>query len=352
MTHIARIAALFFLASGMGYAADWESLQACGQTHRDTGSYCLEILHLPGTSSSFLKRPLLLIPGFSQSAKVFDLLPEQGISFARALAERFDFDVFILNPRGIGASDYPAHSDLDDLGAEDVPTALEFVARRTHRRVIVVGHSQGGITALSALSGLTHQEDQGYFNARLARFRQKWVKGLVVVGSNPDMRPSASPSFLSLIGMLGSAASSVAGGFLDYIPLSKLPMGASHVWDFLYHRPNVSPEAREAVIKTTVDATSAGVVRQFSQGIHVDGIQSSAGQKYSDYLALVQVPVAQVALGRDALADVESTYRDSFERIGSRKKRFFEIEGQGHEDFMLNAELHSTLDDAIRFVAR
>ncbi|HET9794487.1 MAG TPA: alpha/beta fold hydrolase [Thermoanaerobaculia bacterium] len=78
-------------------------------------------------------------------------LGTRGTGFGRALADR-GFSVWVLDPRGHGASDRPglaARWSFRDEIVHDVPAALRMAAGR--RRAVLVGHSAGGAAVLAAI---------------------------------------------------------------------------------------------------------------------------------------------------------------------------------------------------------
>lgn len=96
---------------------------------------------------------MLLVPG-TFSTRRFWLGP-QGEGFAVALAQR-GHDVWVLEPRGHGASDRPRSWTMSDWVERDAPAAVEQVLRDTGATGLTwVGHSAGGVVG-AALLGARH----------------------------------------------------------------------------------------------------------------------------------------------------------------------------------------------------
>ena len=121
-------------------------------------------------------------------------------------------------------------------------------------------------------------------------------------------------------------------------------------WSFLYHIENVSKESRKALYNQSLDGTSAATLIQYSNGVLQGCIKTTAGIPYCDGLKNITIPCAQVCFGLDPLAVPHTTERDSFSKIGSQKKKFFTLEDQGHEDFMMNGDFHEDVDPALLFL--
>ena len=164
---------------------DWIPHSVCPQ---GAGS-CLEVIEIQFPLDQVQTGVALLIPGFTQNGRFWDLWPEKNISYARHLMNELGIKVYLLNPRGIGNSDPRHRGNMDDEAIEDIPAALEFVAGREHEKILVFGHSQGGITLLASLSGLTRASGADpVFSREVALQRQALVRGAIAVASNVTMR--------------------------------------------------------------------------------------------------------------------------------------------------------------------
>ncbi|CAG5038311.1 unnamed protein product [Parnassius apollo] len=110
--------------------------------------YILKIFHIAGDKT----KPVLLLPGMIQDVEVFIIRGNK--SLAITLANN-GYDVWALNPRGIGRSRKHVHlnPDLDpkfwdfsfhENGYYDLPAAIDFVLERTsERQLSAIGYSQG-----------------------------------------------------------------------------------------------------------------------------------------------------------------------------------------------------------------
>lgn len=328
----------------------------------------LEVIELAYNSEKPKQGTILLIPGFFQNAFLFDLMPEQGTSFARYLMREKGLKVYMLNPRGTGRSCYPTHSRIDDVAIDDLPSAVEFVSQRENERIFVGAHSQGGIGLQAAMAGLTRCDDgKNCFKAELATERQRPIRGVLSMAVNAKMsapegddRLSARTRVLYYTVLLPNTY------FLDRIPASwltrflsptsdtKVPNGSiaykDSLWDFAYKSGNISPEQQKAFYDLTLDSSSVGIIKQTYRGIHKDGIENTAGEKYADALSTVKVPVAQAAFDADLFANSEMSRLDNFDRLGSEQKIFQSFESQGHEDFLLNGNYHAQMSGLVDFL--
>lgn len=331
---------------------------------------------------------VLLIPGFMENAFAWDIQgdPETntGISYARYL-HTLGFRTYVLHFRGVGQSCYPKKSNLDDLAVDDIPAALRWVRAREGGPVYAVGHSMGGLTLMSSMAGLTRRDlmvtpesialcekgkdAKNCFDWGTALARQSLVNGIMVLGANLDMRVrdteiglkagtqferllSLMPSFLvdrvsrNFLGPIGSTVGNLIDDTTDLGSVAKEPLLHLLIWRYYFTYKNVSPEIKERFQRIAIDSTSRGVLDQYSKAIRGDGLRTIDGeQRYSDFLPYIQLPVAQGSFSKDIFADEIFTFEDTFKRFGSQKKFYRVYEGEGHQDFMLNANLHAHTAD-------
>ena len=90
-----------------------------------TGRIRLNGHRLPRAGAS----AVILLPGFTQNALIYDLFPGRA-SLAEHLWSR-GFDVWMFHPRGTGESGgRHEHASLDDYAASDIPAIISFVAAK------------------------------------------------------------------------------------------------------------------------------------------------------------------------------------------------------------------------------
>lgn len=323
--------------------ADWQAHRLCGADTRpdaETGDYCLEVIELT-TRPKRVRAHALLVPGMLQNAWSFDVLPEEGISFARNLVKH-GVQVWIFHVRCIGRSDCPEDSNLDDIVVDDLPRAVDFVADQAGEPIIVIGQSQGSITLQGYLAGLTREGDGVRFDTGIARERQARIHsaGLFtgsVALTGPSRRiPAASQLGLTFGGVLRLLFDDLSLGWWA----ARFGPGMPHDAHTIVFRPElVSDDAARALYQRTVDATTVGIGLQLAEGVAKGGIRSGE-VRWLDHLENIQVPVVQTVFGLDPLSDPVGTWRDSFSRIGSPQKRLKRVRNQSHEDWMLNRAFH------------
>lgn len=321
----------------------------------------LEIIELEYNSPLPKRGAVMLIPGLFHDAFIWDLLPERGISYARWLMNTQGLQTYLFLPRGEGNSCYPVRSKLDDIIIDDIPTALKWVSDREGGRVYVWGHSQGAITLQASLAGLTRCGIFNCFKPEVADERARWVRAAGFAAGNVTMSSSEKPNphlKMSLVEILIGRPLSPA---IDVIEADWLTQAISptdkdtsspidgddsvaywDIWESVYHIPNISKDARQAWYSKSLDMSTMGILRQYARGISHGGIFASSGEKFADHLKNIRMPSATVTVEFDTLSEAEMTRRDTYERIGSPVKRFYYFEGQGHEDYPLNADIMQT----------
>ncbi len=315
---------------------------------------------------------VILLPGFTQSALIYDLFPGSA-SLAEHLWGR-GYDVWMLHPRGTGESGGRCeHASLDDYAAADIPAIIAFVAERVPAPPILVGHSQGGITSLLCLMGV---EIQGDGTLRLsdaaASSRQEALGGLVAIGAFPSfvyereaplqrlvrrgfpvlgveiplgpllrlVRPLA---FLGvpISARLRRAMTSRLALRVLLFPVSVVLEIAARLpfWEFLYHIPNVTVAARRQVFFATIEGTFTGILEQYYRAIHDSAMRSSDGAiDYSNEYGRLHLPISFVSMELDGFVDEPSMIKLMFDRVSSQTKFNAYLPGVGHEDiFMIPA---------------
>ncbi|MBS1913326.1 MAG: alpha/beta fold hydrolase [Bacteroidetes bacterium] len=333
--------------------------------------------------------PLILWEGFYQNGIFFDVMPGSG-SIAEYLHAN-GYDVWILNSRGNGGSTGTHFfASMDDFAAIDIPTVIAFVTAKAGRRPVYVGHSQGGNTALMSMMGACKKPDgEVYLSDTEARARQESLLALVTLGSYLDFtfsKPSSLQQFvrqgvvLTLFGRKFHIISS--DGILKILHILKripvpVPLALREAmvnskalriilfpltlilnfvslmktWEFLYHIPNVSREARLRLFYRTMQSTYWGILYQYQQAVKFEKMMSVDKRvNYSRHYPAVTLPISVVTMEYDTLADAEQTRVVMFPKLGSREKYFTEWMGQGHEDFVMNPDYFHQLTDAINLL--
>lgn len=358
---------------------DWRALKLpvldtrYPEGHKKRKACDRELIELRYSAAMPQRGSALLIPGFMENAHAWDLAPERGISYARWLMHTKGLKVYMLHIRGVGKSCYPAKSNLDDMAIDDIPAALaEVSAREGRENLLVIGHSMGGIALQASLAGLDRCGEVNCFKAESATARQALVDGIAVEGSNVEftLRDKEVPlragaSFQKLLMLMppllfdrvaADTALAVSDGLDDLFDGTtggnvtnavREPVFQALFWRYFYSGPNVAPDVRELFKRRALDATSRGTIEQYSQAIRGPGMRATGGDKYSDKLGQITVPVAQAAFERDTFADWEYSRTDNFDRLGSAQKRYFAYPGEGHQDFMLNGAFHARQSELI-----
>lgn len=334
-----------------------------------------ELIEIAYDSTTPRRATALLIPGLMQNGHLFDIAPEEGVSYARYLMEVHGIKTYILHIRGIGLSCYPKKSNIDDMAIDDVTTALaELRQMEPNFPLLAFGQSMGGHALQASLGGLDRcGDDTDCFRPETAAARAGLVDGVAILGSNAEFRIRnrevalkvgshfrlllrLMPSFLVdriSRGMLSPITSPLEGR-IDIIPdildLVKQPVLEVILWRYFYNFRNVDGDIKKIFKRTSIDSTSRGTLVQFAQAASGGGLRARGGERYSDGLENIRTPLAQATFEDDVFADPEFTRVDNFDRVGSRYKRFAAYENEGHQDFLLNGEFHDHQYDLIEWL--
>ena len=261
------------------------------------------------------------------------------------------------------------------------------MAQKVTQPPVLVGHSQGGITAILSLMGASFRQDGSVeLCDRAAQRRQCALAGLVTLGAFPSF-VSAEPSALQRFVREGFALR-LFGATLLRIPLAPLlrivrlvpfvPVPPSvrwrqallaspalryllyplyallrlasllPAWEFLYHIPDVSLRARERLFLLTIEGTFSDILQQFYRAVLHSRLCSLDGRvEYSSEYARLALPVCFITMELDGFVDQPSLVRYLFEVVSSRLKLKLHIPGIGHEDFFMNAAHYSQLSAGI-----
>jgi pimeloyl-ACP methyl ester carboxylesterase len=315
----------------------------------------VEIIEIPYSESIAPQATLFLVPGLFQNSASFDLIPEHGVSIARYLMKNFHLKILMLHVRGLGYASDARKLNLDDFAIDDIPAGIQWAKAHSTGPLYVMGHSQGAITLQASLSGVTRCELGNCFKPDVAKIRQTGISGLALSAGSVTLATSNSTNHLEAVGRFGHFVGGPFGSLLDEIKVShlvdlRITSGLSHskLFEFLYHRPNISQDAELALFQRTLETSWAQVLVQFAEGARVENIAtalstraSEQGESYAGALANIQLPVVQVTYGLDPMAEPEPTRETSFSQLGSAQKMFYVNAGQGHEDFMMDSRFHS-----------
>jgi pimeloyl-ACP methyl ester carboxylesterase len=341
------------------YPKHMKSHQVCGKDTRLNKKYCLEVIEFEYKSSKPKQEVAMLVSGFFQNAYIWDLLPEDNISLAEYMMENYGIHPYVLHVRGIGNSDYLSNTNLDDIAIDDIPMGLNFISQKEMKQVILMGHSQGAITSLASMSGLTRcGRGNNCFKTTTATKRQSVVKRLALLAGNSAMTMDRPDNFLFPLAPLGwNKTIQHTLKWIDRIDIEIAtkftgPISFISLWDNLYVLKNVGAKARKALWKKTVDTTTGDIIVQFANAIKKKGIRSVGGHAYTDFARNVKVPVIQQTYEYDQLAEPWPTKDDTFSKIGSSEKVFDFVANCAHEDFFMSARLHQWLDPVFNFVTR
>jgi pimeloyl-ACP methyl ester carboxylesterase len=342
-------------------------------TAYDGSDITLNGYHMPNEG----QQPVILWPGFYQNGFCFDLI-ENGGSLAEYLW-RNGLDLWVIHSRGTGGSDgRRMFCALDDFAASDIPAVIDYVARKSRRKPVYLGHSQGGNTALMSLMGACKRSDgRVVLSDEESEARQSSLKALVTLGSFLDFtfsKPSSLQDFVRngvIVNFFGKRVriikSSLILKMLQILNFFPIPVSYTFrermlvsrylrillapltiilnvcarlgIWEFLYHIPNVGDDARRYLFYRTQEGTFWGILAQHYRAIAGGAMLSFDGNvNYSENYHRLRLPVSFVSMELDALADAVKMKEAMFDAVSSSEKFYTEWIGQGHEDFFMNPE--------------
>ena len=344
---------------GHKYPKHMTAHKICGTEGRLERKYCLEIIEFKYKSNLPKKSAALLVSGFFQNVHIWDLLPEDQVSLAQYMMENYGIQPYVVHVRGIGNSDYVPDTNLDDISIDDIPMALDFITKKEKSKVILIGHSQGAITSLATMSGLTRcGKANNCFKKEVAEQRQKNVSSLGLLAGNSAMTIDDENNFLLKLAPLAwNSKIQATLRWLDEIDIELAtkftgPLAMIGLWDNLYLIENVTPKSRKALWQKSVDTTTGNISIQFAQAIKTRDLLSVGGHSYSKHSKFVKIPVIQQTYADDQLAEPSPTRNDSFANIGSSNKQFDLVPNCAHEDFFMEKPLHRIVDPVLQFVAK
>ena len=269
------------------------------------------------------EEPVLLCHGLAASALTYEL--GDGAGLAPWLAAR-GHAVFALDLRGAGASEKPRLGGkrsfswgVHEYLKLDIPAAIERVLEETGReRVHWVGHSMGGVLLLAFASG--------ELGARL--------RTATVVGSTLDYKIGSDfgrvKQLFSLLRLLHVA------------PVSTLarvwaPFARDHYLDdFMFAPPSLTPEEKRALWRGCFSWIPGQVLRELATTFERESFRGRDGVLWAKGLPRITSPLLSLAGTRDRQCPVAAA-RDTFERLGSVKKKFRVFDGLGHFDLLVGS---------------
>ena len=344
------------------YPIDWSARKFEHISTKNNSERLYELELIEFTFSDPTAPILLMVPGYFQNAYVFDLLPEAEISLARYIANTFLFHIFALHPNGIGHSDYIKKSDIDDIAIDDILGAVSVLRNSYKKKIYLMGHSNGAICIQCYLAGLTRSEAGNVFDGDVSQERQLHIDGAILFAGNVCMTDDTKKSSLQKFALFGLRVEFILRR-INWINarlltriisptkfFKRLSVAYWNIWNFLYHIKNVTLKSREALYTLTLNGTSAATLIQYSKGVVNGCIRTTADIDYSAGLSNIQIPTVQVTFEFDPLAVPGPTLRDNFSRIGTLKKKFFTINNQGHEDFMMVKDFHQIVKEPITYL--
>ena len=116
---------LIALLPSVIWATSLEAQRVCGKELMAARKYCLELKSKGRPSKN--QTIALLVPGFTQNARIWDLSPKLGISVVDYLEKKFNIHSFVLNTKGVGASDYLPLQNLDFMAMDDIRIVMDFL---------------------------------------------------------------------------------------------------------------------------------------------------------------------------------------------------------------------------------
>jgi len=329
------------------------SHQACENDQRLNKKYCLELFEIRALKPSAIGT-VLLLPGLFQNANVYDLAPEEDISLARYISEKYNLRVFILNYRMIGNSEYISRSGLEDFAMDDIPNAIKYVSKYVNEKIYVIGHSQGAITLNLSLSGIYYKDNHYEFSSKVSKERQKYTKAIGLLAGNNKLHFEDKSNPLHSISKIIYNGRGVLS-FFDKVNIqvvSHLFQAFSFVklWDVLTIDPSISSETKRKLLTRTMEASTSKALTTFTKGVVNKNLQTNEGVDFNLNSKNIFIPVYHQTYSHDPFSPPMETKRDTFNFIGSQNKVFEIVENQSHEDLFLSRELHETIDPLIQFL--
>jgi pimeloyl-ACP methyl ester carboxylesterase len=249
--------------------------------------------------------PVVLCPGLAANRFQFDL---DGKSLAQHLSQK-GFDVWTLEPRGVGASLAPQDKQaaiFDDLVESDLPAAIARVLRETKAPALHwVGASTGALAAM-------------IYAARTGDAAQ--IASIVAVGSPTRFVDQPNLRRFTAVGWLLSYFGTVR---LSWVAALFSPLGGRmnpRLIKSVMNRDNLeAADLRRGLASATADI-SRDALRQYADWVHEDELRSM--DRRIDYRALLpklRAPLLVIMGSADILAPASSV-DELLENIASPQK--------------------------------
>lgn len=279
---------------------------------------------------------VMLIHGFAQNRYTWHL-PSR--SFSAYLAHH-GWDVFNIDLRGAGRSmsfDGRRPQALDDYIEEDIPACVdEALALSGQKKVILVGHSMGGL--ISYCAGATSLKGR--------------VAAIATLGS-PYRFGAGSRLLRALSTVLETTR--LTGAFDRTIDLPTRLLGRHlhrrrRLWDSkLFPTPirawragNVEDQVLDEYLSSAFDRTNLQIGLDIIAGGDRVALRSRDGRvDYGTAFEAIKVPLLCVAGDRDDLAPPESVHK-ALETCGSKDKTF-RVFPVGHADLTIGRDAVTTI---------
>ncbi len=256
--------------------------------------------------------PILLVHGLGANRLNFDF--NEDLSLARYLSSQ-GYDCWLVDLRGAGVSAVPHLRwtwNFDDHAFDDIPAALDFIARATRRpKVHWIGHSMGGMLLYAwLLKGNAERIESGVTLGSPVRFspRNDGLQHMVHLRSLIRRLPLI-PNALLLRLILPVI------GVVDLGGMVRRQMNVRNV-DFTTIR---------SAVYNAVEHISPGVLAQFLDWIGSGEFRSADGSySYTRNLDQVETPLFVIAGRGDELVPACDS-RLAFEQASSPVKRYLEL---------------------------
>ncbi|RME80332.1 MAG: hypothetical protein D6785_10470, partial [Planctomycetota bacterium] len=276
--------------------------------------------------------------------------------------------------KGKYKSDTPKKSwCVDDFAIYDIPAIVNKVYHTTKKRPFYIGFSMGGMLGYMYLQGVYYhpKTHRVVSSLELAIQRNLKLKGLITIASPVAMAWKIKPTLTTLVnpkfyydynyildGMPGRELTMYSFSVMKKVPLPKwiqllIPLrpwkskvspflyfwGNRFPFNYVWHYPNMTPKAMDAILKHTVDSTSGKVLAQFTHWCvtrsfceYNVGFSRKKPYKYNENLYKVFCPLLMLAGDKDKLVCDDVLYYSGYMKVSSIDKEFVSFKGFGHID--------------------
>ncbi len=132
-------------------------------------------------------KPILLLHGFMESFHIWSVIDQH--------LYHEGYDVYLFNLRGHGNEEEKSRPKLsysrktptmgfDEIIAYDLPTIINFIQKKTKKKVTIIGHSMGGMSSRLFVSGLQKDKnDTMKFSQRASSIAKKKISKIIAIAS-------------------------------------------------------------------------------------------------------------------------------------------------------------------------